>query len=116
MVDYPENWDSIRKDVYRRDGWACQNCGATNVKVYAHHIVSLASGGSNELSNLITLCKNCHMSIHPHMVIGPMKDYIALLIVALMILYIFGVLVLALIIIGILVIYGLYHHLSSKRG
>ncbi|NMX22022.1 hypothetical protein C5S30_06250 [ANME-1 cluster archaeon GoMg4] len=65
MHPYPENWDEIRKRIYRRDGWQCQKCGATNVQLHAHHIIPLSQGGSNEPDNLITLCKNCHAELHP---------------------------------------------------
>ncbi|MCJ2532065.1 MAG: HNH endonuclease [Candidatus Thermoplasmatota archaeon] len=32
-----------------------------------HHIDFLSESGSNGLSNLITLCKDCHAMQHPHM-------------------------------------------------
>lgn len=57
---YPPNWDQIRRRVYRRDRYTCQNCGATRVPIEAHHVVPIRSGGSHTLSNLITLCRNCH--------------------------------------------------------
>jgi len=67
--DYPSNWDSIRKDVYSRDDYRCQECGDRggpygSTELHAHHIVPLGSGGTNDMDNLITLCNSCHMSIH----------------------------------------------------
>lgn len=58
----------IRK-VKERDNYRCQNCGrrggeAGNIKVNAHHVVPLKKGGSNQLSNLHTLCEGCHDAIH----------------------------------------------------
>jgi hypothetical protein len=64
--NYPENWQEIRKQALQRDGYRCGNCGATE-NLHVHHIVPLSKGGSNSLSNLRTLCKNCHQKLHPHM-------------------------------------------------
>ena len=57
---YPRNWDQIRRRVYRRDRYTCQNCGATGVRIEAHHVVPIRFGGSHHLSNLISLCAGCH--------------------------------------------------------
>ncbi|NYZ77495.1 HNH endonuclease [Candidatus Micrarchaeota archaeon] len=61
----PDKWNEIRKKVYRRDSWTCRRCGATGVEVHAHHIVPFSKGGSDKLDNLETVCKDCHISIHP---------------------------------------------------
>lgn len=42
----------------------CKNCGATNVKLYKHHIVPKVRGGSDGGDNLIDLCKKCHGLAH----------------------------------------------------
>ena len=57
---YGKNWDKIRKKVYSRDGYRCAACGATNVKLNAHHIIMLRISNNNDLRNLITLCDKCH--------------------------------------------------------
>ncbi len=67
--NYPSNWDSIRKKVYERDGYTCNNCGARGgphgpAELHAHHGVPLSKGGSNKLSNLQTYCVDCHNAIH----------------------------------------------------
>ncbi|PSP95078.1 hypothetical protein BRC91_03490 [Halobacteriales archaeon QS_4_62_28] len=67
--EYPSNWDSRRKKVYRRDGYTCQNCGAKggpkgNTELHAHHIVPKSKGGTHETSNLQTVCSECHNAIH----------------------------------------------------
>jgi len=67
MEDYPDNWDEIRRRVYRRDNYTCKNCGVRGVELHTHHVVPLKSGGSNNPGNLITLCRRCHRKIHPHM-------------------------------------------------
>lgn len=66
---YPKDWNSRRRDVYRRDGYKCQNCGAKggsrgSTELHAHHIVPKAQGGSHAKSNLKTLCKACHDAAH----------------------------------------------------
>lgn len=54
--------DAVREEVFRRDGYACQACGATNLQLQADHIVPRNEGGSDEVSNLRTLCKPCNSS------------------------------------------------------
>lgn len=61
---YPANWDQIRHAVYERDNHQCQECGAKNTELHAHHIIPLSKGGANNGSNLITLCAVCHSNVH----------------------------------------------------
>lgn len=65
--EYPPDWDDIRKKILQRDGYRCQRCGRTDTELHVHHIVPLSKGGSSDPSNLITLCRECHESIHPHL-------------------------------------------------
>jgi 5-methylcytosine-specific restriction endonuclease McrA len=45
------------------DDWIeCQVCGGTAVDI--HHIVYKSHGGSDDVSNLIALCRNCHNKAH----------------------------------------------------
>jgi HEAT repeat protein len=64
---YPVNWREISAAVKRRDGYRCTDCGEANVTLNAHHIRSLSRGGTNDLTNLKTLCESCHARYHPHM-------------------------------------------------
>lgn len=64
---YPSDWDKIRRQVYERDWYQCANCRRRGVELHAHHIVPLSMGGTNNLTNLKTLCKDCHEKLHPHM-------------------------------------------------
>ena len=71
MDGYPDNWDQLRKQTYKRDSYQCQNCGAKGgsggvAELHAHHIVPLGAGGNNAVSNLVTLCRTCHGKIHDH--------------------------------------------------
>ena len=65
--EYPDNWDEITAEVKQRDGHQCVDCGATGVVLQAHHIRSLSRGGTNQLSNLKSVCEKCHARYHPHM-------------------------------------------------
>jgi hypothetical protein len=67
--NYPSDWDDRRKRVYKRDNYTCQNCGIKggrkgHTKVHAHHIVPTSKGGSHNMSNLTTICRQCHEAIH----------------------------------------------------
>ena len=65
--EYPDNWDEIRKQVYERDNYTCVDCSATDVALHAHHKIPKSKKGSDELSNLETLCEDCHAEYHPHL-------------------------------------------------
>lgn len=67
VPEYPENWDQLRRQVYARDNYCCSNCGSPSSELHAHHIVPLSKQGTNNLTNLITLCVDCHKKLHPHM-------------------------------------------------
>lgn len=59
---YTENWDDIRKQVYRRDGHRCVMCGKKG-KLHAHHIVPVRVSHNNSLSNLVSVCEKCHRKL-----------------------------------------------------
>jgi 5-methylcytosine-specific restriction endonuclease McrA len=70
--NYPENWDTLRKQAYERDSYYCQNCGVGggpngDAELHAHHIVPVSVGGNHTLSNLSTLCVTCHGLVHKHL-------------------------------------------------
>lgn len=72
MGKYPSDWDTRRQKTYNRDNYTCQNCGRKggirgDAELHAHHIVPVSSGGSHQLSNLKTLCAECHSKVHPHL-------------------------------------------------
>jgi hypothetical protein len=51
-----------RFEVFKRDGFACQYCGAhpPEVTLEVDHIVPVAEGGPNEFDNYITACFPCN--------------------------------------------------------
>jgi 5-methylcytosine-specific restriction protein A len=59
---YDRNWKRIRIQVLIRDNYTCQDCGDVVDGKDAHvdHVIPLAAGGTNELSNLKTRCIRCH--------------------------------------------------------
>lgn len=44
-------------------GCECANCGSTDNIEY-HHIVPVALGGTNRLTNIVPLCSRCHKAAH----------------------------------------------------
>jgi len=55
--------ENIRKATIIRDDYKCLECSKTKCILEVHHIVPRRMNGSNTLSNLITLCRNCHQKI-----------------------------------------------------
>ncbi|MFM8292967.1 MAG: HNH endonuclease, partial [Microcystaceae cyanobacterium] len=53
---------TVRDYVLQRDRHRCQSCGKSGetITLQIDHIIPLAAGGSNDLSNLQTLCANCN--------------------------------------------------------
>lgn len=56
-------WQVLREKVLARDGNMCTMCGSVS-KLQVDHIQELSLGGTNELSNLRTLCVSCHEDRH----------------------------------------------------
>ncbi len=64
-------WWKIRSECFERDNFICQECRKdirTEIRFpgEAHHIVPISKGGTNDLSNLKTLCYHCHKKEHSH--------------------------------------------------
>ena len=58
-----EEYDELRRRVLERDGWRCQNCGAS-INLQIHHRKPRSKFGDDELTNLIALCAACHHLQH----------------------------------------------------
>lgn len=52
----------IRFEVFKRDKFTCQYCGAKapDVVLQVDHIEAVAKGGKNDILNLLTSCKACN--------------------------------------------------------
>jgi hypothetical protein len=53
--------ESVRVEVWRRDGGKCARCGSRE-KLEYDHIVPLSKGGSNTARNVELLCEKCNRS------------------------------------------------------
>lgn len=66
---YDVDWDNLRIQIFERDNYQCRRCDrslrGTNRR-HVHHIKPLSKGGSNNPSNLISLCDICHHHQHKH--------------------------------------------------
>lgn len=53
---------SLRFEVFKRDSFTCQYCGAKapDVILEVDHINPVAEGGTNDILNLITCCRDCN--------------------------------------------------------
>ena len=68
---------TTRKRVYMRDGFRCALCDCTD-GIQIHHVQWRGRGGTDDMTNLITLCWRCHAEAHgSHLVEGgfTMEDY-----------------------------------------
>ena len=55
------SWKKLRKKVYERDKFTCQECKRqcnNDTGISAHHIDF--NRGNDDMMNLITLCSSCH--------------------------------------------------------
>lgn len=60
---YGAAWRKIRAVALRRDLHLCQPClkqGRTTPATAVDHIINKAAGGTDELSNLQSICEACH--------------------------------------------------------
>lgn len=59
-------FENTKAMVLNRDNYTCQCCKGKHKdnKLEVHHIIFRSQGGSDEASNLITLCHTCHKALH----------------------------------------------------
>lgn len=61
---YGRAWQALRQEILLRDKYTCQACGCfvTMRKGDAHvdHVLAKEKGGTDDESNLQTLCASCH--------------------------------------------------------
>ncbi len=61
---YPGNWREVSRRIRTRDNFQCHDCGSATQPLDVHHIVHLSKYGTNQQSNLVTLCRACHEKVH----------------------------------------------------
>ena len=61
------DWGTVRETVLKRDNYKCVECGTPSAANEAdvHHLLPRSAGGTDEPSNLVTLCDGCHAAHHP---------------------------------------------------
>jgi len=66
------DWRRIRESILRRDNFSCVECGkpCNRGEADIHHLLPRSAGGSDEPSNLVTLCDGCHAAHHPKLSAG----------------------------------------------
>ena len=64
MRGYNAEWNKIRIIVLRRDNWTCVRCNKKLIGSDAtvDHRIPLSRGGTNEASNLQSMCRSCNSS------------------------------------------------------
>ena len=58
-----DSYRELQRQVLERDGWRCQVCGSTQ-HLQVHHLKFRSHSGGDVEQNLITLCSECHLSVH----------------------------------------------------
>ena len=59
-------YKELRLEVLRRDSWRCQFCGSMN-NLEVHQQTYRSHLGQDTSDNLVTLCANCHNTLHVHL-------------------------------------------------
>ena len=61
------DWAKVRESVLVRDNHRCVECGiwCRDADADVHHLLPRSAGGTDEPSNLVTLCDGCHAAHHP---------------------------------------------------
>ena len=63
---YGYRWRKLRTRFLNSHPF-CEQCrqqGRYTLATEVHHVKPLADGGTNELSNLMSLCRSCHAKLH----------------------------------------------------
>ena len=61
--------NQIRQQLILNKGTVCCNCLINcREEINFHHVIPIAIGGTNNFSNIVPLCDNCHNKIHGLMI------------------------------------------------
>jgi 5-methylcytosine-specific restriction endonuclease McrA len=50
-----------KREIFRRDGYTCQYCGARSARLTVDHVVPRYRGGRHEWKNLVAACPSCNL-------------------------------------------------------
>lgn len=66
----------LRHEVFKRDGYRCRECGLSKeeTSLEIDHIIPVAKGGTNDIDNLQTLCRQCNRMKHTDEWVGGETD------------------------------------------
>lgn len=53
-------WRRLKQKIHTRDEWTCLCCGRVTMDLELDHIKNKAQGGTDDESNLQSLCAPCH--------------------------------------------------------
>ncbi|HDM75681.1 MAG TPA: HNH endonuclease [Deltaproteobacteria bacterium] len=55
-------WEPVlsKENIFRRDRYTCQYCGATGVELTIDHVIPKVLGGEDSWTNLVTACVKCN--------------------------------------------------------
>lgn len=53
-------WRRLKAKIHLRDKYTCQCCGVVTMELELDHIINVAQGGTDDESNLQSLCPECH--------------------------------------------------------
>lgn len=56
-------WEDVRQKVFEKYGHKCVRCGSIE-QIEVHHKIPLKDGGTNDIDNLIPICRSCHQNVH----------------------------------------------------
>jgi len=64
----PPDWKERRLVVFERDAHRCRRCGRVVRldRCHIHHVQRRSDGGDHSLTNLVTLCRDCHSLMESH--------------------------------------------------
>lgn len=62
-------WEKQRRRAIERDEFHCQECGVHGgpegeAQLHVDHVTPVSAGGTDDVENLRTLCRSCHMTKH----------------------------------------------------
>lgn len=57
-------WKAKKLSILKRDDYKCRSCGS-NILLHVHHI-TYKRIGKERLSDLVTVCANCHKELHDY--------------------------------------------------